>query len=716
MLCGVQFFRYPGPPPEEIGRDLTVFKACGITCVRIQQVWSYEEPRPGQYDFRTLLALLDQAAAAGLDVLITLTLENAPSWLYHEQDICQRNAFGEIIRDTNPYPLPSDGKPGPCWDNPFARAAAERFVEALLQAAAGCPAVKGWVIWQEPTALPRQDPREPGASSYCCCPHTLKKFQAWLQGQYGTLDKLNETLMVHYQDWADLEPPVHQMNPLANAFCNFLRVRMAEIAAWKRALVKKLDPQNRPVMIHAGYSILDRGFGGGWHDDYMLAKNADIYGRSLYPLWFGSENGPEASIRAIHLALDGARGAACGKPVWAAELQGGRACSAFERWPSPTGRDLVNWTLASVAGGAKGLIYWQYREERIFHEAYGHGLLNRRGEAMPWLADLAVVLRFLHRHEPVFDAAVPESATIAIVVNTDNYILGYQAARENWVADSLPGLYQALHDLDLPVDLVWADTVLQSGLAGYKFVFLPFPAAMAADYARVLADYVSGGGTIISEAGAALFDEHSIATIESPAFGLDRVFGGCEDDLFDLRHEAEAGQTGEKKPVTEQSFDLEGCGVMAGLSVPGRHWLQTYRIQTGCPVFRWRGRAAGLVNHYGRGKAYLIGTFFSQSEPGLKIVERILQTEGLITAAAEREQVRLRRLTGPAGDVLILYNPGSAAACRSVPRRRSQMLSAVFQADISEKKGVWAVEVAAYSSACLIISQNESVFGTPPDN
>ena len=41
---GIEFFRYPGPPLEELKKDLRLFLENGLKVVRLQTNWAYEEP------------------------------------------------------------------------------------------------------------------------------------------------------------------------------------------------------------------------------------------------------------------------------------------------------------------------------------------------------------------------------------------------------------------------------------------------------------------------------------------------------------------------------------------------------------------------------------------------------------------------------------------------------------------------------------------------
>jgi len=650
MVYGIEFFRYPGPDLEQLKKDMDFYKKQGFNLIRIQEVWSYEEPIKGIYDFEKIRGILAYAGEIDLDVVITFSLECAPPWLYKHHDVFHRNALREPVAEVTPYPLPSDGKPGPCWDNPIAIEAAENFVGAFIKELGKYEAIKGWAVWQEASMWPIWDTRGQAANSLCHCDFTLEKFRLWLKNKYGTLQNLNQHLMTNYGDWSYIETSRGLggalMNPLANQFCNFMRERMNDIAAWKKEMVNKFDALKRPVMCHSVFSMLQSGIAPKWDDDYMLAKSMDLYGASLYPKWFGSRES-DNQLKYIAFTVDGCRSAVGEKDVWAAELQAGRPGSGLKRWPAPEGREIENWNMMCVARGVKGFVQWQYREEILLGEACGHGLINRRGESVPWLDSLTGLMTFFKKHENIMKQGVVERSGVAIAVNTDSYILAHQAGMDGLAAKAGMNLHGTLLDMNVFTDFIWKEDILLEKLKQYKVVFLPFPVSMSGEYANALKRYVHNGGILISEACPAIYNELSNCTLQSPGFELDEVFGCREKDILEVDFIKE--DTG-----TKEELMLSGEGVLSGTEIQTNHFIQLYTLTGGDEIATWNTDTAGVRNSYGKGRSYVIGTFFGQSATNFDMIKKILAAEGI--KSFEKDHPLISRLSSDKGEAMFFYN------------------------------------------------------------
>lgn len=108
----------------------------GVRHVRLSLYWSDVESQPGQFDFAETDALVQQAAARGADVLLTLGIKAQrypevylPSWLARTDDLPE----GAVL----------DRLPG-------VHDATLRFVDAAVRHYAGSPTVFGWQIENEP--------------------------------------------------------------------------------------------------------------------------------------------------------------------------------------------------------------------------------------------------------------------------------------------------------------------------------------------------------------------------------------------------------------------------------------------------------------------------------------------------------------------------------------------------------------------------------------
>lgn len=69
-------------PQERLEEDIAMMKAAGINYVRIaESTWSTFEPQEGEFDFSSVLIVLDRMHANGISVIIGTPTYAVPAWL-----------------------------------------------------------------------------------------------------------------------------------------------------------------------------------------------------------------------------------------------------------------------------------------------------------------------------------------------------------------------------------------------------------------------------------------------------------------------------------------------------------------------------------------------------------------------------------------------------------------------------------------------------------
>lgn len=681
---GIEFFRYPGPPLEELKKDMRLFRDNGLRVIRVQTNWAYEEPLEEQYRFSKIEAILEYAQELGMEVLVTVCLENAPTWLFAQYDVYQEDATGHKVRHSLPYPIPGDGKPGPCFDNPVAVEKAERYASALIRCLSAYTNVIGWAVWQEARSVggipltPKQ--------ALCWCEHTRQAFIRWLREKYTTLEAANNALLTNYGDWQHILPPYllyvnMKQCPLYMEYAHFLCARMGKIAAWKKKLVRANDPKKRPVMCHTVLAMTEAGLENQWANEYIIAKEMDCFGISSYPKWGTDAYADNEDILALMQPLNAARCANEGKPVWVEELQFGRPGSILERSVEPTGRDLQNWILASIGSNAKGIIGWSYRDESFCLESFNHGILDQSGKPHKWFSAVTEIAPFLERNRSVFAQAQLEKSKTAILINEDNYLLGHMADKEYLAVNAGKELYKTLVRLGIFPDYVWKEQLSAEKLSQYDHVFLPFPLSVEKETAQLLCDYVAAGGHLISEACPASYTELSCAQKHSLANALTQLLGCEEDNVYEIQDPAVRG----------------GIADAQSRAVEPVHLIQTYTCSTGEPFLWCREAIAGVRNAYGKGTAELVGTFFGGNPRNRWLIAEML-------GVAQTPQLWMRELNSPDWKVLVCYNPHHEE--KSVPLPQGTIVDQ-FHGNVTTENGVATVSVPAKSSVCLIMKPDK---------
>ncbi len=113
---------------------------------------------------------------------------------------------------------------------------------------------------------------------------------------------------------------------------------------------------------------------------------------------------------------------------------------------------------------------------------------------------------------------------------------------------TIRGIYKSLWEEGIPVGFVEADHL--PGPDQYKALILPFPVALGQSVIRALRDFVSNGGTLISEACPGRFSEYGTGYKGDMAPGVAELFGARHKRVVVIR---EPG-TGAKWIQTEYSY------------------------------------------------------------------------------------------------------------------------------------------------------------------
>jgi beta-galactosidase GanA len=191
FVHGTTYYHF-AHPPQTWDADFSSMRAMGLNAVRVAEIWpGWEvlEPEPGKYDFGELDAYVRRAAAAGIDVIMGIGVNNPPFWVFDEiTDLRTRDVSGEIaVRRVQ----------GANHDHPLYRQLMERFVDRQAKHYAGVPGIIAWQFGNEVRY------RADIADNQC----TRVRFRHWLRRQYDDdLDRLNREWGVHYCSWEAIYP------------------------------------------------------------------------------------------------------------------------------------------------------------------------------------------------------------------------------------------------------------------------------------------------------------------------------------------------------------------------------------------------------------------------------------------------------------------------------------------------------------------------------
>lgn len=708
---GTHVYREPSLPLEQLRADLPLLKRLGFTMIKIQESWSADERREGEVNLSNVAEVVSDARQNGLLVYFGVTMEQAPAWLWKKYpDARMQWETGEVVNDPTQYLLPNDGKPGPCWNHPGARAAAIRFMETVGREIGRFDKILVWNVWQE-VAFDFNVNR----LGLCYCPNTLAAFRGWLRQRYGALDSLNRAWYTSYGDWEEVEPPRRfQKVPSMVDWRYFTEnVYLAEALRFKAEAFRQSDPGRRRILAHTGTPR----YGGS--ADWRLARALDVYGSSCYPGWgefqkpgVSNEERVRESKAVWQQVLDNAlkwdyiRSASVKGEFWTAELQGGRASGGIAPGRVPDAGDIRRWVLGALAGGARGVCFWNHRSERFWDEAYGFGLMELDGAETPRAAEAGRIATAIDDTDPdLFSSGACPPAAVAVVIDEDlwNFVQSSGEEIKSSFVANLRGIHQALWQQGIPVDFLDAGDVRPAG-PNYKALIHPFPIALSAPAADALRDYVHAGGTLLSGPCPGRYDRFGFGIPGEMPPGLRELFGVGHKQLIPLADR--------KGHPTQSTYTPEGVGRILLESqhgpVEAAFYLQYLTVTTAAPILKYRDEAAGSINHFGSGKAALIGTLLGPAmlESGggenQVFLAQLLASAGI---APDRSGKLLRRRRTLANrSAWFLFNPERQAVEERVALEGHASARDLLRGPLQAVNGSVRVSVGPMDIACLLVT------------
>ncbi len=645
FLVGTQYFRPPTPRPRDWERDLAHIREQGMNIIRLWLVWSWMNPAPDTFDFQDVEKILALCKKNDIQAILLTSLEGAPNWLVRQHPECSYVSRWNIPRiPTSGANLTPGGFPGLCMDHSIVRELGAKFIAATARHFSGFDHIYGW----EPQNEPMMEGARYHDEMYCYCPASIDRFQEWLRRKYETLEALQDAWRQKLSCWEDVAPPRSSGSwPDWVDWRNFAMDNICDHLHWRYNAIAENDPNHRILMHSRANTGVLLDVNTQCIDDWRLAKLVDTFGQAAFPGDYGDVDYP--------LSMEITRCSCRGKEWWQAELQGGGHGRGIERHLIIGGQRLMYWSWQAVALGAKAVLYWQYRPERMGFE-YGYGLTNLDGSPSERTDAVKGMSAVLQKHAGLFNRAVPQKHEVAIAFTPTNYIihglsegdhktLGF--VREGHYQDpatSMRGIYATLMARDLGADVVRADEdVVDDDLSDYKVLYLPCPAWISPQMARKIRDFVAAGGTVVSEASLAQYDEELLASIRVPGLGLDEVFGveRVEGRIINVEHaELKFGQ----------------------ITIPSRHYREVLQPKGAEVIGTHEDGSPAMTRHkYGRGMAYYIGSnpfmeYFHNPNQGLLAFVDQVNAQVAREVFTDRDETLARTLTCEGQRIVFLFN------------------------------------------------------------
>ncbi len=534
FVYGTQYYRAPTPLPEEWEKDISKFDSLGINYFQIRAQWRWNEPREGVYCFDDIDRLFEIAGKCDKKVIFKFMLECAPQYIFRKYNGVRRDFNGQPLREGTNGSMYVGGW-WPCFENPKVRDHATRFVEKCVIRYKDFPQLVLWNTWNEPRSRPAED---------CACEYSIRIFRKWLESKYENIEKFNSFFGVREDSFSTISAP-----GMPHGYWDFFLFRkwrgtsvLAERIKWVYDTIRKHDT-SRPIMAHVGYSSCIQDTARDTSDDFSISKSTDFYGTS-FPVESSLKTQKDEVL--CGLIVDFIRH--IDKNFFVHELY-----PDWGNWTMPVSVEDLRfkvWTILSRA--AKGIVYWQYRAERLGNENNLAGLVNMDGRFNNRSIEAGKIGKIINQNKELFHKLNVPRSDVGILYDFDSALISQieDTGRDLWdfsikknainaFNQAHRGMYELFFNLSVPVD--YMDTRDLEKILDYRIIYAPYLTMIKPETAKKLEKFVFNGGLLLADEGFGLRQQNTWLHTNYqnaewknliPAFWIDRVKNNGEDKIL----------------------------------------------------------------------------------------------------------------------------------------------------------------------------------------
>lgn len=557
--------------PETVWHeDVKLMREAGVNLVSVAIfAWSKLEPEEGRYDFGWLDRLLDLLHRHGVGVCLATATAAPPPWLartYPQSLPVTAQGVRLGVGSRQQYsPSSLDYK----------RLAA-KLVSEIATRYKDHPVLKLWHVNNEYGCHVFESFDDDSAQA----------FRVWLENRYGTVKALNEAWGTSfwsqtYGAWGEVTPPAAAptfLNPTQQLdWRRFCSDALLSLYRMERQILREITPR-----IPATTNFI------GVHkplDEWRWAQELDVVSNDAYP-------DPGAHDAGIYAAF---------QSDMMRSLKGGAPWILMEQAPNQVQWRARNslkspgvmrlWSLQAVARGARGVMFFQWRQSKAGAEKFHSAMVPHAGaEGRTWreVRDLGQELKQLGE---VLESRIQAEA--AIVFDWETWWaleLDARPSADVRYLEQVYSYYAALWQRNVTVDFVKPDADLHS----YKLVLVPNLYLVKNEAAANLERYTEAGGTLALSFFSGIVDENDQVRLGGYPAPFRKLLGLSVEEFDALPVGVTNTVRGEQEFFADLWADV--------ITLEGAEPLATFAEGF------YAGRPAVTQHSFGAGRSFYLGT------------------------------------------------------------------------------------------------------------
>ncbi|WCH96423.1 beta-galactosidase [Streptomyces moderatus] len=474
--------------PQEVWQeDVRLMREAGVTMVSVGIFsWALLEPSPGVYDFGWLDRVFDLLHEHGIRVDLGTPTVCPPVWFYR--------AHPEALPVTpDGVRLEFGSRAAICHSNADYRTAAATITTKLAERYGDHPALAMWHVHNE-YGVP---------VSACYCDSCAAHFRRWLEAAYETVEAVNEAWGTafwgqRYNDFEQINPPrttPTAVNPAqALDYKRFADATMRENFVMERDILHRLAP-GVPVTTNFMTALSQCDSVDYW----AWGREVDIVTNDHYLI----TDGRRTHVN-LAMAADLTRSVARGAP-WLLLEHSTSGVNWQPRNPAKAPGQMARNSLAHVARGSEGAMFFQWRQSRRGAEKFHSAMLPHGGtDTRVWreVVELGAAVDSLSTAR-----GTRTQADVAMLWDWHSWWaqnLDWRPSEDHDPRERADAFYEALYDRHLTVDFAHPE----ADLSRYPLVVVPALYLMTEAAGHNLREYVEAGGTLVVSYFSGIVDEH----------------------------------------------------------------------------------------------------------------------------------------------------------------------------------------------------------------